>query len=159
MKELNILVKWGVVMIALFSVSTGIFAAEKIDKEKILGHDEEWQKIYDDFAVDGDLIDTLKSKTGDNLKIDVYLGIWCGDSKNNVPPFMKIIDAIDEAGKVTVNYYTVERKPNKETKYYVEEFKVERVPTFIFYRDGKEIGRIIENPTNSLIEDFMEIIL
>jgi hypothetical protein len=52
----------------------------------------------------------------------------------------------------------VKRKPSKKVKYFVEELKVERVPTFIFYRDGKEIGRIIENPKTSLIEDFLEIV-
>jgi len=32
------------------------------------------------------------------------------------------------------------------------------VPTFIFYRGGGEIGRIVENPKAGMIEDFMEIV-
>jgi len=36
--------------------------------------------------------------------------------------------------------------------------KVERVPTFIFFRDGREIGRIVENPKTGMVEDFMEIL-
>lgn len=158
MKNINIFLKWGILVICMFSITNGIFTAEKIDRDKILSSDDEWKGVYDDFTIEGELIDSLKAKTGENLKIDVYLGLWCGDSMNNVPPFIKIMDKINEAGKITVNYYTVERKPNKETKYYVEELKVERVPTFIFYRDGKEIGRIIENPSNSMAEDFLEII-
>jgi thiol-disulfide isomerase/thioredoxin len=140
-------------------MAAGILAAEKIDRDKILSHDNEWKKVYDDFTIDGNLIDSLKAKIGDNLKIDVYLGLWCGDSRENVPPFIKIIDKINESGKITANYYTVERKPNSETQYYVEEMKVERVPTFIFYKDGEEIGRIIENPSTSMAEDFLEIII
>ena len=159
MKSMNILFKWGVLMICMFSVTACIFGAEKIDRDKILSNDSEWKEVYDDFVIEEDVIDSLKAKIGDNLKIDVYLGLWCGDSMNNVPPFIKIMDNINEAGKITVNYYTVERKPNRETKYYVEEKKVERVPTFIFYRDDKEIGRIIENPSTSMAEDFLEIII
>jgi thiol-disulfide isomerase/thioredoxin len=131
-------------------------AMDKTDKDKILAY-ENWKEVYTGYRVDESFIDTLKAKAGDNLKIDVYLAFWCGDSKRNLPPFLKIIETIDNP-KVQVNYYTVKRKPNKETKYFVADLKVERVPTFIFYRDGKEIGRIIENPKNSLEEDFLEII-
>ncbi len=147
----------GVVLMA-FAMSGA--AAEKIEKGKILANNEEWQKIYEQFTVDESMVEAVTAKIGDNMKIDVYLGLWCGDSKNNVPPFLKIIEKIDEISdqKITVDYYTVERKPSKKVKYFVEELKVERVPTFIFYRDGKEIGRIIENPKNSLIEDFLEIV-
>jgi|GEM_PF-542046 len=148
----------GVVFI-FFTTSTIIgLAAEKIEKDKIL-KDEEWKKVYDEFTTDDSLIEALASKSGENLKIDVYLAFWCGDSKRNVPPFLKIIEQINKLNNnLTVNYYTVKRKPTRETKYFVEDLKVERVPTFIFYRDQKEIGRIIENPKNSLIEDFLEII-
>jgi thiol-disulfide isomerase/thioredoxin len=131
-------------------------AMEKTGKNEILAN-EGWNEVYTGYRVDESFIDTLKAKTGDNLKIDVYLAYWCGDSKRNVPPFLKIIETINNP-KVQVNYYTVKRKPNKETKYFVADLKVERVPTFIFYRDGKEIGRIIENPKTSLVEDFLEII-
>jgi hypothetical protein len=129
---------------------------EKVDKNKILS-DSAWNVNYIDHFVDETFVDTLRTKVGENLKIDVYLGLWCSDSKNHVPPFIKIIETIGNP-KLEVNYYTVERKASKDIKYFVEEFKVERVPTFIFYRDGKEIGRIVENPKNSLIEDFLEIV-
>ncbi len=155
--RIPVLLLW--VVFIFFAISTIIgLAAEKIEKDKIL-KDEEWKKVYDEFTADESLIEALASKSGENLKIDVYLGLWCGDSKRNVPPFLKIIDEINKFNNnLTVNYYTVERKPTRETKYFVEDLKVERVPTFIFYRDQKEIGRIIENPKNSLIEDFLEII-
>lgn len=137
------------------------YAAEKIERNKILMDNQEWREIYRSYDEDKGLIEAIASKIEDNIKIDVYFGFWCGDSKNNVPPFLKIIDLMQSFNDKMqpVNYYTVERKPTKETKYFVEEFKVERVPTFIFYRDGKEIGRIVENPKNSLIEDMMNILL
>ncbi len=132
------------------------FTAEKIEKDRILT-EEGWQEIYQDFTVDPSVVEVLKSKTEGNLRIDVYLAFWCGDSRNNVPKFAKIINHISSSS-LEVNYYLVERKPTKDTKYYVAELKVERVPTFIFYRDKKEIGRIIENPKIGMVEDFLEII-
>jgi hypothetical protein len=131
--------------------------AQKIEEEKILQTTAEWQENYDTYRYNPTYMETLKTKIGDNLKIDIYLGLWCSDSRNNVPGFMKILDALDQ-NNLTVNYYTVERKANKEVKYFVEDLKVERVPTFIFYRDGKEIGRIVENPNKTLIEDFLDIV-
>jgi hypothetical protein len=130
---------------------------EKMDRNKVLAAGQEWKDSYMSYRVDESFLDTLKAKIGDNLKIDVYLGTWCSDSIYNVPRFIKIIDVVRNPN-LAVNYYNVKRKASKDVKYYVEDLKVERVPTFIFYRDGKEIGRIVENPTNSLIEDFLEII-
>lgn len=49
------------------------------------------------------------------------------------------------------------RESDKSINYFVEELKVERVPTFIFYRDGKEAGRIIENPKAGMLEGCMDI--
>ena len=90
------------------------------------------------------------------MKIDVYLGLWCPDSRNNLPPFLKILDRVGVA--VPVRYVNVPRKTSRDVKYYVEEMQVERVPSFIFYRDGKEIGRIVENPKAGMIEDMMDIV-
>lgn len=146
-----------IIFFLVFSAAVGFgLAAEKVGKAEILAQDG-WKQGYAAYRPDDGLIEALKSKVGEDLKIDVYLAFWCGDSRNNVPKFLKIIDKIGSSS-LKVNYYTCKRKPNKETKYFVEKLQVERVPTFIFYRQGKEIGRIIENPKASLIEDFLEII-
>ncbi len=128
---------------------------EQITKDKILAKDKEWQEKYDKYAPAADMISALKSKLGDDLKITVYLGLWCPDSRNNVPPFLKIMDLLGTGA--AVQYFDVPRKASRDVKYYVEDLKVERVPTFIFYREGKEIGRIVERPKTGMIEDFMEI--
>lgn len=154
--------EYGIIAIAvafLFSLSVSFSAEtkiEKIDENTILKTSEVWMENYENFDPQNELLERVKSRVGNNLKIDVYLGLWCPDSRNNVPKFLKIMDRL-EAG-VPVDYYTVQRKPNRSVKYYVEDMKVEQVPTFVFFRDGKEIGRIIENPKKSLLADFLEII-
>ena len=143
----------------LFSLSCSFSAVtkiEKIDKNNILKTSKVWMENYDKFEPQNELLEKVKNRLGHNLKIDVYLGLWCPDSRNNVPKFLKIMDRLK--ADVPVHYYTVWQKPNRDIKYYVEDMKVERVPTFIFFRDGKEIGRIIENPKKSLLDDFLEIL-
>jgi len=41
----------------------------------------------------------------------------------------------------------------------IDVYGVENVPTFIFFRNGEELGRIIEAPDKSLEEDMAGIIL
>jgi len=144
-----------IIFVIIFAVALG-FAIEKINREKIL-ENPAWEKIYTEYKLEDAYIETLLSRIGDKLSIEVYMAFWCGDSKENVPVFLKIIDQIDP-NRIKINYYSVDRKPTRDVKYFVEDLKVERVPTFIFYWDGQEIGRIIEQPKLSMIEDFLEII-
>ncbi len=145
------------IVLALPLLSAATQAAEEITKEKILAAAPEWRENYDKYKPPAELIDAMKAKLGPDMKIDVYLALWCPDSRKNVPLFIKILDRAGTA--VPVRYFDLARKANKDIKYFVEELKVERVPTFIFYRDGKEIGRIVENPKTGMIEDFAEIVL
>jgi len=152
-----------VAIFLLFLISLGadepqaLPVAVKIDRVAILKISPEWQENYDLFEVDRSFLSSLSDKLDPEVKIDVYMGTWCSDSKNNVPAFLKIIDQLEKKD-LEINFFDVTRKQDKTIKYYVKECGVERLPTFIFYRSGKEIGRIIENPQNSLIEDMLEIL-
>jgi hypothetical protein len=127
----------------------------EISRDKVLSN-LEWKEKYDAYSPAPDQISSLKEKLGGHLKIDVYLGLWCSDSRNNVPPFIKILDT---AGvEVPVHFFNVQRKPVKTMQYFVDRLQVERVPTFIFYRGDREIGRIVENPKTGLAEDTLEIL-
>lgn len=145
-------------LLTLTSLSASMLLGESkaIEKETILQTSPEWQAVYDSYQPDESFLNILQSKVGKDLTIVVYLGTWCSDSKKNVPIFIKILDSLEQ-GLVTVSFFDVTRKANKDIKYYDESLKVERVPTFIFYRGDKEIGRIIENPQKTLLEDFLEI--
>jgi hypothetical protein len=146
-----------IVMMMVFPLIAKAEAPNKpIARELILSESPEWQAKYDAFKPDPDLIKEMKPKLGSDLRVDVYLGLWCPDSRNNVPPFIKLLDEL--GAPVNVQYYSVQRKPSSSIKYYVDSVRVERVPTFIFYRGDKEIGRIIENPKTGLLEDMREII-
>ncbi len=146
-----------VALVFLFSAAVfGRQSAEEINKDKILANGPEWKDKYDKYDPPADILSALKAKVDEHMKIDVYLGLWCPDSRNNVPVFLKIMDSL--GADIPIRYFAVPRKANRTDKYYVESMDVEKVPTFIFYRDGNEIGRIKENPKTSMIADMLDIV-
>ena len=129
---------------------------KEIGREEIFSAGPEWKEKYDAFQPRPESIQKLKAMLGDDLRVDIYLGLWCPDSRNHVPPFIKILDQL--GASVPIHYFSVQRKPAKSIRYYFERTGVERVPTFIFFRGDREIGRIVENPENGLAEDMIAIL-
>lgn len=90
------------------------------------------------------------------IKIKGFMGTWCGDSKRETPHFYKILEQAD-FNLNNLQLITVNR--NKKTPDNLQEgFDIKRVPTFIFYQDGKEIGRYVEYAQESLEEDMLKIV-
>ena len=129
---------------------------KKVERNEIL-KDETWLREYDRYVPDGALLESLKSKISGTSRVVVYFGFWCGDSENHVPKFLKTLDKLPAPG-LKADFFSVERKANKDQKYYVEELKIERIPAFIFYRDGRELGRIVENPKTEMLDDILTIL-
>lgn len=99
----------------------------------------------------------------ENLKdvnIEVFMGTWCGDSQLEVPQFYKILDHLKFPEK-RLKVYAVDNHPDRRKTTPGGEAtakKIEFVPTFIFIRGGKEIGRITEYPQKSLEKDMAEYV-
>lgn len=90
------------------------------------------------------------------IKIKGFMGTWCGDSKRETPHFYKILD---QTGFNFNNLQLITVNRNKKTPDNLQEgFDVKRVPTFIFYKDGKEIGRYVEYARESLEKDILKIV-
>lgn len=137
-------------------LSGGLFGQQAVDGDALLA-DPEWRSGYDGCQPDPALLASLRERIRGS-RLEVYFAFWCGDSRNHVPVFKKIVDLLD-LPELAVEYFAVERKASPEQMYYVAGKGVERVPTFIVYRDGSEIGRIIENPKASILEDLLNILL
>jgi thiol-disulfide isomerase/thioredoxin len=144
-----------IVAIVLMCVGGSAWGQKAVNKADILANPE-WKKVYDAYVPDAALIENLKAKAPE-LKADVYFGYWCDDSKNYVPAFLKILDTLN-VPEFKVNFYEVEKKANADQKYYVADMEIEKVPTFIFYANDFEMGRIVEKPRNSLLQDMMIIV-
>ncbi|KAA5827898.1 hypothetical protein FPF71_03390 [Algibacter amylolyticus] len=133
----------------------------KIDKTGLTSHTfNSWfSKNYEAYLVNNAITKNLK----DALKpyhIKVFLGSWCGDSKLEVPRFYKVIEAAkfpeNQLEVIAVNNTkeAYKQSPNHEER----GLNIHRVPTFIFYKNGKEINRIVEHPKETLERDILNIV-
>lgn len=116
----------------------------------------EFKRSYEQFQIPEEKIEKL-AKALKDVKIEVFLGDWCPDSAENVPPFIKIIEKINLSPD-NVFYINVPKEKDKRPDL-LKEKKVERLPTFIFYKKDKEIGRIIEHPLPNLIDNIINLLL
>lgn len=116
---------------------------------------ESYATEYADYQVDQSIADQLKTvMTG--VEVTIVLGSWCGDSKEQLPRFLRLMDAIGfpEDNLVMIAVGSDKKARTIDAGIYA----VQKVPTFIFYRMGKELGRIIETPRVSLEADMLRIL-
>ena len=119
-------------------------------------HSEWYTKGYDGYQPDSGFLNRLKNIGKDDLTIKIVLGTWCPDSRREVPRFMRIIDLWDfPVEKIT--FIGVDNEKIAPVGEY-EKLDIQRVPTFIFYKNNIEAGRIIEVPLTSLEQDMVNIL-
>jgi len=116
-----------------------------------------FEKEYTAYKVDAASLEAIQAKQTDKLKIITVLGTWCSDSRREVPRFYKILDKLAFSEK-KMKVICIDGKKQADIAD-LKNWNIERVPTFIFYRNGKEIGRIIETPNESLEKDLAKILL
>ena len=123
------------------------------------GYNEWYSKNYENYSPDAAIVKKGKKKVK-KMKIEIFMGTWCGDSKRGVPQFYKVLDelGVDEENVTLINLDN-DSKRYKQSPTGEEKGKlIHRVPTFIFYDDGEEIGRIVETPITSYEMDIAQIV-
>jgi len=109
-----------------------------------------------------DIYDPAESYTSkleeklDDYEITVVMASWCIDSKKEVPRFYKVLDESGYNIK-RVKVIAVNRK-KQAVVVDISDMNIERVPTFIVYKDDKEVGRIIETPKKTIEQDLWKIV-
>lgn len=137
------------------------FLLGSINKEGLTSENyNEWfSKNFEDYELDKATIKAIGSKLND-YQITLFMGTWCGDSKKEVPRFYKILEAcnfpVDQLTAVALSRKSdmYKQSPN----HYESGLNIHRVPTFIFYKDKKEVNRIVEHPVESLEKDILSIL-
>jgi len=90
------------------------------------------------------------------LKIVMFLGTWCPDSKREAPKLLKLLEAANNPN-ISLDLYAVNTSM-EDGAGLVKTYGIRAVPTMIFFRDGRELGRIIESPATTMENDFLKII-
>ena len=111
---------------------------------------------FKNYVPDQAIMDELKQTDITDYSITIVLGTWCPDSRREVPRFMKIADLWgfpeDKIRFIGVDINKIAPLEDFPT------LGIERVPTFIFYKNNSEAGRIIEVPVTSLEQDTRDIL-
>lgn len=118
---------------------------------------KEWYDAYYNLnPVSDEEIATLKPLLRD-VKLITFMGTWCGDSQREVPAMFNILDRAKPANFTHEMHAVNDMKDSKYGE--TEDMNVVYVPTFIFMKNGREIGRIVESPAgNSLQQDMIDIL-
>lgn len=128
----------------------------KIDRQGLAGENYRYwfDEEYHAYQVDAQALVGLESSL-QSLQFKIFLGTWCSDSQRELPRFYKIVDylgVLDEQLQVIALDNHPERY--KQSPQHEEEgWNIEYVPTFIVLNAGREIGRIVEAPQESLERD------
>jgi thiol-disulfide isomerase/thioredoxin len=131
----------------------GYFPRERLEQPP---HSEWFLKGYNSYQFNTDIVNKLTDISKDAITIKIVLGTWCPDSRREVPRFMRILDNW-EFPMEKVTFIGVDNAKLSPVGEY-DGLHIERVPTFIFYRNNIELGRIIENPVSSLEQDMVNIL-
>jgi thiol-disulfide isomerase/thioredoxin len=139
------------------------------DKNMIIGkttldqlsqNTEFWAKYltyYASYSMDKKKLDEISNLLRNrNIHIIAVIGTWCGDTKEQFPVLQKILDHL-QLNNISIEYIGVNRdKLAGETD--ISLFGIIFVPTFIFYEDNQELGRIVETPEETMENHILKII-
>ena len=116
-----------------------------------------WKNKYLEYQPKQDILDSL-SLLRRGMEVEIFLGTWCGDSKREVPRFFKIADESNFVSEENIRLWAVDRDKKLESGL-ASKKNIQKVATFLFLKDGQEIGRIVERPEGeSLEEDILNIV-
>jgi len=93
-------------------------------------------------------------------EVTIFLGTWCGDSRREVPRLWKALDIAGSRGvdvPFAIHYIAVDRQ-KKEPSAPVTNNDIRYVPTFIVTREGREVGRIVEQAPNGIEHDLLDLL-
>lgn len=115
-----------------------------------------YQEQYKTYQVDKQSLKAVSQDVVKEIRIDIILGTWCPDSRREVPRFIKIADYLN-IPEENISMLGVDRGFNAPG-FRKGQNGITRVPTFVIKHNGKEIGRIVERPKQSLENDLAAIV-
>jgi thiol-disulfide isomerase/thioredoxin len=142
-------------LLMMFSIYGGSDLIGPVTQDDILESFPEWREVMSSYAPQEEAIEKLKT-IDFTVEIEVILGTWCPDSREHVSAYFKIIELAENP--LIVSSYIGIPKEKEEREPYIRGKNIQKIPTFIVFLNGEEIGRIIEHPEKSVEEDLVDII-
>jgi len=127
-----------------------------LTKEAILKGLPDWEAVAAAYNPKPHSLQKLKA-VQQPVRVEIYLGTWCSDSQSHVSAYFKVLEMADNPLIQTI-YTGIPRDKAARLKYLPQAKNIEKLPTFLVYKDGKEMGRIVETPAKSVEEDLLAIL-
>lgn len=117
-----------------------------VDRASLLAAEPLWQASLASVEPSADASQLTDVPPG--AKVDIILGTWCPDSRREVT---RLWAAFDAAGRLPfeVRHIAVDRSKQAPGNL-LDGLDLRYVPTIIVYRNGEEVGRIIESTTGPI---------
>jgi thiol-disulfide isomerase/thioredoxin len=115
-----------------------------------------WQSVMKQYQPNAQAVEAIRSNDK-NTTVTLAFGTWCPDSKNYIPRLLKALHVADNA-KIKLDLIGIDNQ-FREPVNVVQPLRITNVPTVIVNRDGHEIGRIVETPAASTMEEDLAAIL
>lgn len=133
------------------SANKPTMAIGNINSEQLLSTYTDFSQEFEAFSVSEAEMKQVAAWPN-TVTIDVFFGSWCHDSVREVPRLLKAVNKQVKVNLIGLDYLKSEplgRALQAEIKF---------TPTFIVYLNNKELGRIVERPTGSLVTDIDNLI-
>lgn len=127
-----------------------------VTREQIEESHPDWVQAEVSAAPDAEAARALAA-VEPGAEVTVFLGTWCGDSAREVPRLWRALDETGGEVPFKIHYIGVDRK-KKEPAAPVANYEIEYVPTFIVSRQGREVGRIVEEAPHGVERDLLALL-
>ncbi len=124
----------------------------EVDKSALFTQFNSFAKGFNQYQISSTQSQLIRQWPED-LHIDVYFGSWCHDSEREVPKFLKLV----ENSKVSYRLIALDYQKT-DPQGLAKKDKVKYTPTFVIKKSGIEIGRIVENTTESFAQDISQLL-
>ena len=128
----------------------------RVSLEQLKYFTKDWlKKEYQNYPINRTALNEIKPLL-EGKDLVLVMGTWCEDSQREVPGMIKILEESEfPMNRLTIITVDEDKiSPNKREK----EIDLFKVPTLVFYENGKEMNRIVEFPILSLEQDFLTIL-
>ncbi|MFP5247981.1 MAG: peptidylprolyl isomerase, partial [Thermoanaerobaculia bacterium] len=131
----------------------------ELTRERLLATVPDYAQRRQDYTPDITVLEMMKSYVRAGDRVEVYMGTWCDDSQREVPKFLRITDELKSQFGVDlpVKFIAVDRSKQQPAEL-LKDKHLAKVATFIYYRDGQELGRIEERPVAIFEDDLLTIV-
>ena len=116
------------------------YAVGDISIKTLFENHEGFQDNYEEYQP-GNLLDPALFR---GVEIYMLFGTWCHDSKREVPRLLSLLNKLDvpenQINLIGLNFMKNDSQDRGK------KFQIKKTPTFVFLKNQKEIGRIVEMP-------------